>query len=315
MILAFFKEYKDWYIQYFILVVFYLLVFFLSHIPLYYFYIATLISITVLILISVKKYFTFKAKVDSINNFNYEDFPSELNSTIDMLYLKKIQKLVYQSEEDSANLKQSYDKLDSMIKMWVHQMKLPISALSLMEERNQFDPFEFKNQLLKLDIGLNQLLNYLKFSQNKDDYRYERVSVNEIIKVIIKQFRFLCISKNIRIDLEGDWQLTTDKKWLSFALLNIIVTAIKYSNKDGVIKININDSSISILDNGIGMLEEDIPRIFDEGYTGFNGHELQKASGLGLSMAKRILEELELSITLESELDCGTNVLIERKKV
>lgn len=114
--------------------------------------------------------------------------------------------------------------------------------------------------------------------------------------------------------MTGDWELKSDKKWVTFALTQIIDNAIKYSKDNGKIIIRISQASIEISDDGIGILEEDLPRIFEEGFTGFNGHEHQKATGLGLYMTKQVLDSLNLDITIHSQIDQGTHVFITPKK-
>ena len=114
--------------------------------------------------------------------------------------------------------------------------------------------------------------------------------------------------------MTGDWELKSDKKWVTFALTQIIDNAIKYSKNNGKIIIRIFQASIEISDDGIGILEEDLPRIFEEGFTGFNGHEHQKATGLGLYMTKQVLDSLNLDITIHSQIDQGTQVFITPKK-
>ena len=114
--------------------------------------------------------------------------------------------------------------------------------------------------------------------------------------------------------MTGDWELKSDKKWVTFALTQIIDNAIKYSKDNGKIIIRISQASIEISDDGSGILEEDLPRIFEEGFTGFNGHEHQKATGLGLYMTKQVLDSLSLDINIQSQIDQGTHVLITPKK-
>lgn len=101
------------------------------------------------------------------------------------------------------------------------------------------------------------------------------------------------------------------RKWLSFALSQIIDNALKYNKTGGKVAIELN-KGISISDTGIGILAEDIPRLFDEGFTGFNGREHQKATGFGLYLTKRVLNQLELAISVESQLEVGTSVTITK---
>ena len=120
--------------------------------------------------------------------------------------------------------------------------------------------------------------------------------------------------KTPSVEVTGDWELNSDRKWVNFALTQLIDNAIKYSKEGGKIAIRISQSSIEISDDGIGILEEDLPRIFEEGFTGFNGHEHQKATGLGLYMTKQVLDSLNLDITIHSQIDQGTQVFITPKK-
>ena len=120
--------------------------------------------------------------------------------------------------------------------------------------------------------------------------------------------------KHLSVEVTGDRELKSDKKWVTFALPQIIDNAIKYSKDNGKIIIRISQASIEISDDGSGILEEDLPRIFEEGFTGFNGHEHQKATGLGLYMTKQVLDSLSLDINIQSQIDQGTHVLITPKK-
>lgn len=111
--------------------------------------------------------------------------------------------------------------------------------------------------------------------------------------------------------IDGNWLLKTDRKWLSFALSQIIDNALKYNKTGGKVAIELN-GGISISDTGIGILAEDIPRLFDEGFTGFNGREHQKATGFGLYLTKRVLNQLDLDIQVSSQIEIGTQVSIRK---
>ncbi|MCC9929619.1 sensor histidine kinase, partial [Streptococcus agalactiae] len=126
----------------------------------------------------------------------------------------------------------------------------------------------------------------------------------------IKSYKVICLSKSLSIIIEGDNIWKTDKKWLTFALSQVLDNAIKYSNPESKIIISIGEESIRIQDYGIGILEEDIPRLFEDGFTGYNGHEHQKATGMGLYMTKEVLSSLNLSISVDSKINYGTAVSI-----
>ncbi|MFI3887460.1 sensor histidine kinase [Streptococcus parauberis] len=314
MIRLFIKEYKSWYILYFLLLFLNFLVFYLVHLPLDYFITAGWVSLGFLLLYTVPSYLKFKRKIEILQDFIYVNELNDLQSPSELAYLNVIQKILSQSDFSQQELIKQKENLNQMIKMWVHQMKIPLSVLSLMEQTKAYDKVEGKIQLFKMENYLKQLLTYLKFSDYNDDYIFEQVQVADLIKQIIKSYAYVCISKDISISVSGRCKLKTDRKWLSFALEQIIDNAIKYSKHGGNIKIELRDDSIEISDTGIGILDSDINRIFDDGFTGFNGHEHQKASGLGLYMTKKVLNNLELEISITSEVEQGTQVKITRLK-
>lgn len=310
MIKAFLKEYRFFYSQYAILVGIYWLVFYLYRLPMHYFLTANIISLTTLGLISLWKYYQFKTKIKTLQEFIYVTDLDSLTLPSDKVYHSLIIKLNEEASKKLLQQRNQQKNTESLIKMWSHQMKLPLSAMSLMVQTQSTDVKEYQQQVFRLEKYLNNLLSYLKFKQHHDDFRFRIVSVREIISSIVKESRYLCIAKELSVTIQGNCQLKTDKKWLRFALMQLIDNAIKYSTKGGNITITLSSKSIIILDNGIGILSEDLPRLFDEGFTGFNGHEHQKATGLGLYMTKEILDQLNLDIKVNSLIGEGTQVII-----
>ncbi|CAM4078261.1 histidine kinase [Streptococcus penaeicida] len=313
MIRLFFKEYRIWYLQFCLLILMYLLVFSLYHLPLTYFQTASLISVTLIILVTITHYLRFRRKLKTLQEFSYVNELEPFDNPSDLEYKRLISRVIAEQNQQLDSEKSRQKDLDALIKIWSHQMKIPLSAISLMVQTDNLSKNELQNQLLYLENHLNQLLSYLKFSQNKDDYRFEKLDISGIVKDILKEMAPICFSKDISFTIDGNWTVTSDKKWLRFALMQIIDNAIKYSLQGGHISIKLDDG-IEISDNGIGILPEDIPRLFEEGYTGFNGHEHQKASGLGLFMTKTILHQLQLDIKIESQVDQGTKVSILKKE-
>lgn len=313
MIRLFFKEYRIWYLQFCLLILMYLLVFSLYHLPLDYFLTASLISVTLIILVSIFLYLRFRRKLKILQEFSYVNELEPLDDPSDLEYKRLISRVMAEQNDQLDTERSRQKDLDALIKIWSHQMKIPLSAISLMVQTDHLSTNDLQKQLLYLENHLNQLLSYLKFSQNKDDYRFEKLDISGIVKDILKQMAPICFSKDISFSIDGNWTVTSDKKWLRFALMQIIDNAIKYSHQGGHISINLDDG-IVISDNGIGILSEDIPRLFEEGYTGFNGHEHQKASGLGLFMTKTILHQLQLDIKIESQVDQGSKVSIFKKE-
>lgn len=273
----------------------------------------SLTILTLLILQGFGNYIRFKKKMKILQEFIYVNELNQLNSPSEQAYRSLIIKLKEAEAEAALNQLNNQKNTEALIKMWSHQMKLPLAAMSLMIQTNHTDIKDYQIQVLRLEHYLNNLLSYLKFNQHSDDFRFQVYSVKQLVTSVIKKSSQTCIAKGISIAVDGDWQLSTDNKWLSFALTQIIDNAIKYSKPQGHIKVSIKEGSIFISDNGIGILEEDLPRLFEEGFTGYNGHEHQKATGLGLFMTKQILDKLNLNITISSQVDQGTLVVIQKK--
>ncbi|WP_407635924.1 sensor histidine kinase [Streptococcus ictaluri] len=263
-----------------------------------YFRVANMIVLTNLGLFSFWKYHSFRKKIKILQEFIYVKELDPFKLPNDLAYKKVIVKLKEEEADKLLSQLNQQKKIESLIKMWSHQMKLPLSALSLMIQTNNSNLKDYHTQVLRLEKYLNNLLSFLKFNQGQDDFRFQSLSVNDIIKSIVKQSSQVCIAKDISLQINGDWQLNSDKKWLSFALTQVIDNAIKYTKQGGHIAITIQKGSITISDDGIGILEEDLPRLFEEGFTGYNGHEHQKATGLGLFMTKEVLNKLNMDIII-----------------
>lgn len=316
MIKAFFKEYGAWYLLYGLLSLLFFLTFYLYRLPLVYFQTSFIFVSTILILLSLGLYYRFYQKMTSLHFFlavtNLDNL-NQLEQPSDKAYQKIIAALIQKEAEAALVYQSDQDKMQQMIKLWSHQMKIPLATLSLMEQTNQLEKESVRQQILRLENNLSRLMNYIKFNQNQSDFRFESVSMRDILVDLVKKNQVLYRQKDLSLTIEGDWILKSDKKWLSFSLAQILDNAIKYNKPGGKVSIRIQDKSVCIQDTGIGILAEDIPRIFEEGFTGYNGHEHQKATGLGLYMTKQILNHLEFDISIQSQVDQGTKVLIRKR--
>lgn len=314
MILTFLIEYRTWYLTYLVMSVTYWLTFYLYRLPMAYFGMSVLFNLTFLVMISLALFVKFRKKMQILADFIYLDEMAELHSPTELAYQQLISQLKDSDNQLLSDTKMQLKQQQDLIKMWSHQMKVPLSALSLMAQTDQMDSREVRQQLLRLGNYIDTLLTYLKFNQNKDDFRFEECSVREIVTDLVKKYRIAFLVKHLSIDIEGDWLLKTDRKWLSFAISQILDNAIKYSNPNSSLDIRMSDKSITIADKGIGILAEDLPRIFEEGFTGYNGHEDKKATGLGLYMTKQVLDQLDLAIQVHSRVGEGTKITISKQE-
>lgn len=310
MIRAFFREYRFWYMMYIIQAVAFLMTFYLYRLPLSYFTYSFLVSSVLIILISMVLYYRFQQKIHLLEDFSFNPDVYLLTKPSDKAYLAIIDQEKTAFSKLLLKTRQRENDLQQLIKMWSHQMKVPLSALSLMVQTDSLEVSDVAIQVQSLNHQLSNMLNYLKLSHHDSDFRFEKVSVKALVIDIIKEFRVLFLKKDIQVSLDGDWTVLSDRKWLRFALSQLLDNAVKYSKPHGRITITMSNDGICIKDNGIGILAEDIPRLFEQGFTGFNGREHQKATGFGLYMTKRIIDQLGLTITITSQIDVGTEVTI-----
>ena len=292
----------------------YFLSFYLYHLPLSYFWVSLLFNLTLLLILSIWLFIQFRKKLLVIQNFFFVQDLDDLSLPSELAYQQLIEQLIAAESEKGLVEKSRVESLQTIVKMWSHQMKVPLSALSLMAQTDQLDRQEVRQQLLRLENYLDTLLTYLKFSQHKDDFRFEALSARSLVVDLIKKYRVSCLAKELSVEVSGDWQFKSDKKWLSFAISQILDNAIKYSKRGGHIQVQLDEDGIQISDTGIGILPEDLPRLFEEGFTGYNGHEHKKATGLGLYMTKQVLDKLDLAIRVHSQVEEGTQVFICREK-
>lgn len=313
MIAKFFKEYRGWYLLYLFIALGLLGMFALYQLPLDFILQSLFFTSSLLAIWTVGLFLTFQRKQIMLEADLYEDKVETLQLPSDQAYLSLIEKEKAAAKEQILAYKSRENELQSLVKTWSHQMKVPLAALSLMSQTNQLTQSEVNHQLLRLDNYMANLLNYMKLSNQASDFRFEQIEVKDIIIDLVKKYRSQCFQKELTVDVSGSWQLKSDRKWLSFALSQVIDNAVKYSKTGGAICIRL-ENGVTIADQGIGILTEDIPRLFEEGFTGYNGREHQKASGFGLYLTKRVLAQLELSIEITSQIDQGTQVSIYQEQ-
>ena len=206
--------------------------------------------------------------------------------------------------------------------MWVHQIKTPIAAMHIllqsMEEENPGAPElkEMKMELFKMEQYVEMVLTYLRMEDMSGDLQFEKVSLDKVLKQSIQKYSQMFILQKIRLDYQPvERTVLTDEKWLQFVTEQILSNALKYTKNGGVIRIYIEErhgkECLVIEDNGIGIQPEDIPRVFEKGFTGYNGRADKKSTGIGLYLCKKIMDKLGHKIWIESEVEKGTRVYME----
>lgn len=209
--------------------------------------------------------------------------------------------------------KESKEKQD-FFALWAHQIKTPIAALNLLLQGEKQDAAVCRQELFKIESYVEMALNYLRFEEMSNDLVLERNSLEQLVRQVVKKYAAIFIYNHISIQLEHlTYTVLTDEKWFCFMLEQILSNALKYT-KQGSVKISAEESAnglrVLVKDTGIGIRSEDLPRIFEKGFTGYNGRMDKKASGLGLYLCKGVCEKLGHGISVASKEGEGTTVMI-----
>lgn len=299
-------------------------------------YAAVLDAILLLVTVLVG-FFRYSSKVKALSNAlkrpveEQAQLP-EATDDVEMLYQRLLenQSIARSESESSAAIRQS--QMRDYYSMWVHQIKTPISAMKLLlevereelgqlicdDEQGQYllsdNMDSFEDELFRIEEYVSMALQYQRVSSTENDFVLEKVSVDGVIRDAIKKYAKIMIRRHIGINYSGTGQeVYTDGKWLAFMLEQILSNAIKYTPQ-GFVTIETAEEKdrffITIKDTGIGIKAEDLPRVFEKGYTGYNGHADKKATGIGLYLCRQMADKLGHTIRMESEIGKGTKVWI-----
>ncbi len=201
-----------------------------------------------------------------------------------------------------------YNDMIDYFTVWAHQIKTPLAGLSLTIQNIEDDGLRqtLQAELVRTEEYADMVLNYLRLQDDSSDYLFEEFKAADVIKQEIRRMRTLFFSKKISVDFEtNDTVILSDKRWLGFVIGQIFANSVKYSN-GGTVTIRVDSNEITIKDEGIGISKEDLPRIFEKGYTGYNGRSDKKSTGIGLYLVKKAMTAIGGDITIESEEGKGT---------
>ena len=239
-----------------------------------------------------------------------EDLPKSLDIRIDY-YHKIIEKLYEELEKLTQKNRQKNTDMDDYYSMWVHQIKTPIAAMNFLLDNEEVDQKILQQELFKIERYVEMVLTYIRLDSISSDYVITKINLDEVVKDSVKKYATIFINKKIRLNyVSHETIVISDKKWLSFAFEQILGNSVKYSSVGGEITIETYENKLVIEDNGIGIKEEDLPRIFEKGFTGFNGRYEKKSSGLGLYLCKKTLDKLGHHIEISSKVGEGTRIEI-----
>ena len=239
-----------------------------------------------------------------------EDLPKSLDIRIDY-YHKIIEKLYEELEKLTQENRQKNTDMVDYYSMWVHQIKTPIAAMNFLLDNEEVDQKNLQQELFKIERYVEMVLTYIRLDSTSSDYVITKINLDEVVKDSVKKYATIFINKKIKLNyVSHETMVISDKKWLGFAFEQILGNSVKYSSAGGEIAIETYENKLVIEDKGIGIKEEDLPRIFEKGFTGFNGRYEKKSSGLGLYLCKKTLDKLGHHIEISSKVGEGTRIEI-----
>lgn len=268
------------------------------------------------------------------------------NSVIEKDY-QRILESVYQDKVELESAGREFRKeMTDYYGMWAHQIKTPIAALKVLLQScdlpDEADERAFglvrgmRSEVFKIEQYVEMVLTYLRTTDMTSDFVFDTYELDDIIRQAVKKYSQMFILQKIKLNYEPTGRkVLTDEKWLTFVIEQLVSNALKYTREGSIsiytqrISQNAGTSGqtdicqsksleecLVIEDTGIGIWPEDLPRVFEKGFTGYNGRENKKSTGIGLYLCKTIMNKLRHGIWLESEVGKGTKAYIrlERKE-
>ena len=243
-------------------------------------------------------------------------FP-EAESRESEMYQELIRQLYEEKKELESSVQIEKQELSDYYSMWVHQIKTPISSMRLtLQNEDSLLARKLSCDLSHIEQYVEMVLAFLRLDSNSSDYVFKMHELDPLLRQSIRRFSSEFINRKLSLsytppsDESGTLQMITDDKWFCFVIEQLLSNALKYT-RTGTISIFFSQPKVlCIKDTGIGIAPQDLPRVFEKGYTGCNGRTDKKASGLGLYLCKRICKNLGIGISITSEIGDGTCVYL-----
>ncbi len=267
-----------------------------------------LTSLIGLILDFVKQYQNFRHAVLYGESDAYTPLEALLTSKIRTLEKDK-KELKIQHQEKQSDLLDYYT-------LWVHQIKTPIAASKLLVQdlQEQMLKNQLEQELFKIDSYTNLVLQYLRLESFHDDLVVEKENIEDLVKEVVKKYALFFIQQGLSLNLHDlNHTVITDKKWFLVILEQVLSNSLKYT-KQGSIEIFFQEDTLHMKDTGLGIQNSDLLRVFERGFSGYNGRLTHQSSGLGLYLSKKIADKLGHELHLHSVVGEGTTVMITFKE-
>ncbi|MFS9449881.1 sensor histidine kinase [Streptococcus cristatus] len=233
-------------------------------------------------------------------------------TALEVLLFEKLALLEMDKKNRAIEEREKLNDLMDYYTLWAHQIKTPIAASSLLV--GEIEDKKVKNQLeqelFKIESYVNIVLQYLRLESFHEDLVLKKENVEDLVKEIVKKYAIFFIQKGLSLNLHDlDRTIITDRKWFVVILEQVLSNSLKYTSQGGI-EIYFQEDTLYIKDSGLGIQDSDLLRVFERGFSGYNGRLTQQSSGLGLYLSKKIADELGHQIIITSQVGQGTTVMI-----
>lgn len=290
----------------------------LNHIPNQEIFYGMLLCVVFWLCIAVLDFLRYRRRyqklleLEASVTFSLQGMP-ESREPVELQYQELLQKLLEDKQQLEQRMLQREHDWVEYYTMWVHQIKTPIAALKLLlEEKSETEAEcrEEQQELFRIEQYVEMALQYMRLGSETTDFVFRHVELDDVIREAVRKYARTFIRKKISLNYDGvEKEVLTDEKWLGFVIEQILSNALKYTPK-GSISIYWEVDCLVIADTGIGIRKEDLPRVCEMGYTGYNGHADKRSTGIGLYLCSRTLKKLGHGFSITSEEGCGTRVTI-----
>ncbi len=247
------------------------------------------------------------------------DLPDELpaaQSPQEQAYQALLLALHTDRQKLKSDMNARYHDMTEYYTVWAHQIKTPIAAIRLALQ-NEDTPLSRRltGEVGRVEQYVQMALTYLRLGSDSSDYVIRSCALDDIVRPAVRRFAGEFIQRKIQLNYQMlNYTVITDEKWLGFIVEQVLSNALKYTLQGSVSIYMEPEGVLCIRDTGIGIAPEDLPRVFEKGYTGYNGRSHRKASGLGLYLCREILTRLGHSVSAESQVDHGTTIRIDLRQ-
>jgi len=270
------------------------------------------------------QFFSKKKRIDDLNStmdlldqkYLFAEVAEVKGEAEQQAYFQLMKRALRSMTEYVAENRRDKEDYKEFIEQWAHELKVPITSITLACENNLNDNTrKILPQIKQIEDYLEQMLYYARLGNVEKDYMIREVCLEELIDDALSRGKHVLIQNNIAVETSGlNHYVFTDAKWLIFIINQIISNSVRYKAGNPVLEVNGSKNKdkvrLEIKDNGIGIRDSEIGRVFQKGFTGSNGRTRKNSTGMGLYICKGLCDELGIDIEVNSQLDKFTSVTL-----